>query len=276
MNAGIVHGMPELEYHAHPALGSTSIRKVLESPAKFAEYRKEPFKPTAAMRLGTAVHAKVLGTPSPVVVLDYDNYRTKPAQVERDVAIASGKTPYLAGSDDLTAIDAMAEAVLAHRGARQILETAPGREVSLFTTDPETGVDIKARFDVYGDDMCADLKTGEDASPHGFERAIAAHRYDVQQEHYLKVRELLCGDRPPFRFIAVESTRPFLVAVHKLDDQWQEIGDKWATAGRRIYRECVDADVWPGYGSDVHELHPPMWLIYEHQDRFESQEMRVA
>lgn len=276
MNHGFVHDMPELEYHAHPALGSTSIRKLLESPAKFAESRKQPFTPTEAMRLGTAVHAKVLGTPSPVVVLDYENFRTKPAQDERDDAIAHGLTPFLRGSEKLSAINAMAEAVLAHAGARAILEAAPGREVSAFTTDPATGVDIKARFDIHGDTSCGDLKTAADASPNGFMRAVAEHRYDIQEEHYQKVRELLGLGRTRFPFIVVENTRPYLVAVHELDEQWQEIGDVWATAGRRIYRECADANLWPGYGQETHELHPPMWLIYAHQDRFESQEMRVA
>jgi len=273
---GIEYAMPELAYHAHPALGSTDIRKVLESPAKFAEYRKEPFTPTEAMRLGTAVHAKVLGTPSPVVVLKYENYRTAKAQAERDQAIADGMTPFLEGSDKVAAIDAMAEAVLAHSGARSILEAAPGREVSAFTTDPATGVDLKARFDVYGDNECADLKTAVDASPNGFMRAVADHRYDVQQEHYLTIRELITGHRPRFRFIAIENTRPYLVAVHELDEQWQEIGDEWAKVARRTYRECVDAGVWPGYGTDTHTLHPPMWLIYAHEDRFGGREMQVA
>lgn len=275
MKAGVHFEIPEGAYHRDPALGSTSIRDILKSPAKFNEYRHDPLQPTEAMQLGTAVHAKVLDTPSPVVVLKFESYRTKAAQKERDDALDAGMVPVLESSDKLTVIDAMAEAVLAHRGARDILESATGREVSLFATDPATGVDIKARFDVYGD-TCGDLKTATDASPHGFAKAVANHRYDVQQEHYQKVRELLGLGRTPFRFITVESSRPYLVAVHKLDDQWEEIGDVWATAGRRIYRECTDAGIWPGYGNDIHELHPPMWLIYEHQDRFESQEMRVA
>lgn len=275
MNAGVVHGMPEAEYHAHPSLGSTSIRSILQSPAKFNEYRHDPLQPTEAMQLGTAVHAKVLGTPSPVVVLEFENYRTKAAQQERDEAIEAGLTPFLEGSEKLAAIDAMTESVLAHRGARAVLESSPGREASLFATDPATEVSIKARFDVYGD-VCGDLKTAKDASPQGFMRAVWDHRYDIQQEHYLKVRELLGLGRPRFRFIAVESTRPYLVGVYELDEQWQEIGDVWATAGRRIYRECTDAGIWPGYGAETHTLHPPVGLIYEHQDRFESQEMVVA
>lgn len=273
---GIVPNLDEAIYHADPALGSTDIRAVVKSPAKFAEYRNDPFEPTEAMRLGSAVHAKVLGTPSPVVVLHYENYRTKQAQSDRDAAIADGKTPFLDGSERLAAIEAMAEAVLAHKGAREILEAVQGREVSAFVTDPATGVPLKARFDIYGDQECADLKSAADASPSGFERAVKDHRYDIQQEHYLKVRELLLGDRPRFRFIAVESVRPYLVAVHELDDQWQEIGDVWATAGRRIYQECEGAGIWPGYGNETHLLRPPMGLIYEHEERFGSQEMVVA
>jgi hypothetical protein len=108
-------------------------------------------------------------------------------------------------------------------------------------------------------------------------RAVWDHRYDIQEEHYLKARELVTGDRPPFRFIAVESAAPYLVAVYTLNEQWQEIGDVWATHARKLYRACLDsgADVWPGYGNDIHELIPPMGLIYEHQERFDDERMVI-
>jgi hypothetical protein len=278
--AGIVHDMPEDEYHANPALGSTSIKYLLKSPAKYRQYISEPEKPKAEYDLGSLVHSRVLGVGAQVAVYpeaflaSNGAASTAAAKAWAAEQRESGLIPMKA--DAAADVHNMAEAVLAHRGARQILETAPGREVSAFATDPATNVDVKARFDIYGDQECADLKSCTDASRDGFTRAVWKFRYDVQQEHYLKVLELLGLGRPRFRFIAVENTAPFLVAVYELDEQWQEIGDVWATAARRIYRECTDAGIWPGYGTETHTLRPPVGLIYEHQDRFETQEMVVA
>jgi hypothetical protein len=277
---GLFNAMPEAEYHAQPALGSTSIKWLLKSPAKYRQYISEPEKPKAEYDLGSLVHSRVLGVGAQIAVYPEEILASNGA-ASTSAAKAWALEQREAGmipmkADAATDVHNMSEAVLAHRGARQILEAAPGREVSLFATDPATGVDVKARFDIYGDKDCADLKSALDASPDGFMRAVWKLRYDVQQEHYLKVRELLGKGRPRFRFIVVENTAPFLVGVYELDEQWQEIGDVWATAARRIYRECTDAGIWPGYGNETHQLHPPVGLIYEHQDRFESQEMVVA
>lgn len=276
---GLVRGMSDAEYHARPELSSTGARLLLQSPAKFQYRMLNPQKPKPELDLGTLVHSRVLGVGAQIAVYPLKLLAsngaasTNAAKEWAELQRAEGRIPVK--EDDATAVTAMAEAVLAHTEARSILEHVPDREVSLFATDPLTGVGLRARFDVYGYDKCADLKSAVDASPRGFNKAVWDHRYDVQQEHYLKVRELVNGDRPQFRFIAVEKTPPYLVGVYALNEQWQEIGDVWATAARKIYAACTDADLWPGYGTEVHELIPPVGLIYEHQDRFESQEMVI-
>jgi hypothetical protein len=276
--AGIVEDMPENEYHAHPALSSTGARKLLETPATFKHYLDTPEKPKSEFDLGTLVHARVLGVGAQAAVYPDDVLAsngaasTTAAKTWAAEQRAAGLIPVKA--DVAAEVTAMTEAVLAHREARRLLEQDGQRESSLFANDPETGVEIRARFDLYADE-CADLKTARDASPKGFTRAVFDHRYDVQQEHYLKTRELVTGDRPPFRFIVVESAAPFLVGVYALNEQWQEIGDVWAAHARRLYQMCSKEDIWPGYGNEIHELIPPMGLIYEHQERFENAGMMV-
>lgn len=277
---GIVESLDEATYHAHSALSSTGARKLLEAPALYQHYISTPQKPKSELDLGTLVHARVLGVGAQLAVYPADKLAsngavsTTAAKVWATEQRAAGLIPVKA--EVAEEVTAMTEAVLAHREARRLMEQDGQREASLFTTDPETGVEIRARFDLYAAE-CVDLKTARDASPKGFTRAVYDHRYDVQQEHYLKTRELVAGDRPPFRFVAVESTAPHLVAVYTLNEQWQEIGDMWAAHARRLYRLCVDSnsDVWPGYGNDIHELIPPMGLIYEHQERFENAGMVI-
>lgn len=278
---GVYENMPEAEYHARPELSSTRARLILESPAKYKYSLTHPQEPKLVFDLGTAAHTKILGVGAGVIAYP-EEHLTPSGNVSTSKATvawaaeqrANGLTPI--SPDDVSKVNGMAEAALAHPEARRILERATQREVSLFATDKRTNTDLRARFDVYGDDECGDLKSALDASPHGFQKAVWNHRYDVQQEHYLTVRHLIAGDRPPFKFIAIEKTAPYLVGVYELDEQWQEIGDVWATAARKILRACTDAGIWPGYASDVHRLTPPMGLIYDHQERFESQEEMVV
>src|SRR5690606_12767730 len=60
---------------------------------------------------------------------------------------------------DMALADAMAEAVLAHQGARELLEQDGHPEASAFAIDPDTGIWCRARFDRLGPDLAADLKT---------------------------------------------------------------------------------------------------------------------
>lgn len=52
--------MTEQEYRAHPALNASYLKNVLAHSVKYADWAQTGFTPTAAMQLGTAVHARVL------------------------------------------------------------------------------------------------------------------------------------------------------------------------------------------------------------------------
>ena len=92
--SGIVHNLPEADYHAHPALSSTGARKLLppSCPAKFEWERRHPTPPTRAMREGHAAHRMILGVGVEVVpVMGYDDWRTKAAQDQRKEIESSGR-----------------------------------------------------------------------------------------------------------------------------------------------------------------------------------------
>ena len=94
------------EYHADPveggSLSSTGARMLTppRAPARFHYYRSHPRPPKQAFDFGHAVHADVLGVGGEVVVLEFDNYNTKAAQLQRDEAYAAGQVPMLAPEMD--------------------------------------------------------------------------------------------------------------------------------------------------------------------------------
>lgn len=270
---GVIPGLSEEIYHAHPALSSTGARLLLDSPARFHYRQSHPQAHKAAFDLGSAVHAKTLGVGYGVEALDFPDFRTKAAQVARDEAYAAGLIPMLA--KDLGIVDDISEAVLAHPTARALLERPGTAEASVFAHDPRTDVELRCRFDFLPDAtsgrrIAVDLKTtGKAASPKDFARTVASFGYDVQQGHYLDTLALSEGDRDAAMvFIVVEVDAPHLVAVHQLDVVWSEMGATKARRARELFRECTDTNTWPGYPDEVGLLAPPTWAVYEHEEVF--------
>lgn len=284
---GIVHGLPDDTYHAHPALSSTGARLLLPeykgSPKKFQWAKTHP-RTSRAFDVGHAVHAKVLGVGAGVVVYPEEhltpsgNVSTKAEtraweREQRELGLA----PISPG--EAAAIEAMSEAVLAHESARPLLEVAVHREVSVFAD--VDGVPCRARFDALSDEtrrgvIAVDLKSATDATPYGFMRDAQQHGYDVQEGHYDDVYEASEG-RPvdEFWFIVCEKSGPFEVGVRALTDEWVRMGRAKAARARDIFRECTARGVWPGYDSKPEHVAPPTYAVIDFEMEYENGEIQV-
>jgi exodeoxyribonuclease VIII len=270
----IIHGMTDAEYHARPELSSTGARLLLPeyggSPAKF-KYRQGKEFNTPAFDLGKAVHARVLGVGAQAIAYPDDVLAangaasTKAAKDWAEQVRAEGHVPMKAA--DLQPIEDMAEAVLAHPEAREVLETVTGREVSIFAD--VDGVPTRARFDIYGNNQGGDVKTAVDASPEGFNRAVAKYGLHVQGGWYDAAHTAETGIAlDGFKFLVVEKTAPYLVGVYDLDAQWREIGRDRAQVARETWAECTRTGTWPGYASGT--LSCPPYVVYRHEDTYEE------
>lgn len=268
--------MDEATYHARPELSSTEVRLLLDSPAKYRWRKDNPplIEPSDKFDVGSAVHSKVLGVGYPIEVLEFDDYRTKAAQTERDAVRAMGGVPILRGK--FQEIEDMAEAVLQHPTARALFNQPGNREVSVFATDPDTGVDCRARFDFLPDQgerrrVAVDLKTTVDASKRAFEKSVATYEYGIQRAHYLDVLGWETGPidpEPELLFLAVEKTPPYLVGVYQLPAVWSEKGHHAAKVARTTFAQCTESGVWPGLPEEVVLLDEPTWHVYQHEERF--------
>ena len=265
----IVEGMPDAEYHARPELSSTGARVLLDSPARFRFWQDNPQPPKAAFDVGSAAHSLILGVGDGTVIYPDEHLTPSGAVSTKAATVAwaeeqrkNGLIPI--GRADGERVQAMAEAVLAHGPARAILERLAGREVSLF--QEVEGVPVRARFDLLGDGEAADLKTtGRGAGPGEFNRHIANFGYYIQRRWYDDAYEAETGRRlADFPLIVVESTPPHLVAVYDLDVMYEDAAEKKCRDARRIYRECTESGVWPGYGRST--LTAPSWVVYEDEE----------
>lgn len=265
---GLIHDMDDATYHARPELSSTGVRRILDSPRRF-QWEQANRVEKREYDVGHYVHAKVLGVGMGVAVLDFDSRRTNAYKEAEAEAREQGLIPMLA--KDVEPLDTMAEAVLAHAGARALLETPGAREVSAFATCPDTAVACRARFDHLAADVAVDLKTTAGrASQVGFAREAAKHGYPIQEAHYADVHAWATGaaddERIPMAFVVVEKAPPHLVAVHYFDEITRMVARDLAAKARVTYAECVATDTWPAYGDEPLITQVPGWWLDQADD----------
>ena len=247
--------MNETEYRALPALSGTGCKTILKSPAKYRWEVDNPTPPTPAMLLGTCIHTAVLGEGPAFTIIDGDR-RTK--AVREEVAAAEADGLIVLNAKDGATVEAVANAVHDHALAAGILSSGEPEQVIRWD-DPETGAACKGRADWMRPGVIVDLKSTVDASEGGFVRQAANLYYDVQAEFYREGMERTTGERPDFLVIAVETSPPYLVGVHRLPLEAEERGRRLIRQAIDTYHQCTTTGQWPGYPIDIITGAWPRW-----------------
>lgn len=269
--AGVVDGLPDETYHAHPALSSSGARLLLppNSPALF-RYRQEHPEERAVFELGKAAHKEVLGVGPELVLIERAVWNTNEVKAEVAAIRAAGDVPMKRGPYD--EIKAMAAKLREHPMAAALLNPDHGRpELSLFWTDRPTGVAERARIDwlherAGGRTVIVDYKTTLNAHPDGLSKALHQYGYHIQGAFYADGAQALGLGGPDLLFVLIfqEKTPPYLVSCVQLDPPALRTGrdlKDWATG---IYADCVATDLWPGYGDGIDYVSLPPWA--EHRE----------
>lgn len=266
----IIEGMPNAAYHAHSALGSSSIRTLTsKTPAHYNYQRNRPTY-SGAFDIGTAAHSVILeDTFAGIQEVESENWMTKAAKEARNEARAAGKTPLL--SKELAQVRKMRDSVMADQRARAILEGGTP-EVSVFW-DHETGTPLKCRPDKWTPDhatgnLIVDLKTTVSADPNKFAKSVGEFGYHQQEAHYVDGLKAH-GYNPKFVFVLVEKTAPYLVNVIELDPYAVELGRHLNDKGIRLYNECAANDRWPGYQT-TEPVSLPVWAERQAEEDYEQ------
>jgi len=269
---GLYPEFDELAYHRDPALSASGAKRLLPPgcPALFKHDRDNGGRPNKrAFDVGHAAHAAVLGVGLELVVVDADNWMTKAAKETRDAAYAEGKCPILA--KEKAAVDAMALEIRRHPIASKLLDPDHGRpEVSVFWEDKQRGIDRRSRFDWLPDTdggqlIVPDYKTTASAEPRAFAKSIFNFGYDIQDAFYSDaVRAAGIAEDVSLRFIAQETTAPYLITIHELDEIGLRLGRERVDRACALFAECAATDTWPGYSDDIELVSPPYWLTDEY------------
>ena len=240
---GFIENMPNDEYHKSDGISKSGLDLIDRSPAHYKWPKQR--KSTRNMEVGTAIHAAILEP----VRFD-EEYHISSALLRTEKAYKEDCKLYNGGEMTLTTPESvnvlgMRESVENNFEAMQFLR-APGRpELSAFATDPETGVQIRARFDWLTDDgISVDVKKTQDLRK--FSQSVSAYRYHVQEAFYRHVYKLITGeDLKAFYFLAVEEDSPHSNKMFLLDESAVEIGEYYMRKNLWSYAECINSNKWP-------------------------------
>lgn len=274
----------ETTYHSLPYVSSTYLRKLANNPAEAAI----PFKPSASMVIGSAVHKIALEGPaafeeSYFCMPDIPHHKNSNAYKEEFYILqqaAEGKE--IVDSTQLEIILGCTKSVMEHPVSRRLLGPTLGKpEVSIIFTDPITGLRGKARVDRLPDPrmkFAIDLKTSADASLLGFGRSITKYGYATQAAYYLHALRMAGVEAENFVFVVVETKPPYQVLTGMLDPTYLEYGFQTVNRLLGIEKECRELGFYPnvqipGHISSLYEIYNTDGTIKNDQDLFEIFEM---
>lgn len=258
--AAIHADISERDYRAMTGLSGSSIHRLLTNPRTFSD----PVDVTEAMRLGTAVHARVLGTD--MEVRESDKWATLSGAAAKAWAIEcdlDGAMPLLGAWAER--IDAMEAAIQRNPEAVRLLSGEGVNEQAL--SSQWRGVPVKGRPDrinTYAEGLVAvDLKTGRDPEA---DKSIYGWGYDRQAFFYERLACEVLGLEPamPPQIIYVGSTAPHTCVVWSLQEWEREAAYADIDAAIDLYAACMARDEWPDW-AELAPRHPsiPVWTARE-------------
>lgn len=277
-----LYDLPFDEYLADPipapgSLSHSGAKLIIgKSPALFHYQREHGQPPKAAFDTGHAAHSAVLGDGMQIAVIPDEylasNGATSTKAAKDFIAEARERGCVPIKSDEAAKVQAMADAIRTHPVAGPLLDPSRGQvEQSAFWRDPDTGIWCRARYDYFterdGRLLVGDYKSCASAHPRDFAKSVWSYGYASQGAWYLDgARQLELGDDPQFLLVAQETTPPYLVNVFPLSEMALRIGEERNERARRLFAECSESGIWPGYSTDLEPLELPTYALYQHEE----------
>lgn len=256
----VIHDLPAAEYHASPALGSTTVRALLTSTPAHALYKLQHGEQSEAQALGTAVHCSVL-TPqiysAEIAIAPECDRRTKDGKETYARFLDSVGSRTVISLKQQEIVDRVWGAINGCRTAKALLDRCQQRELSLFHLDKCA---TKARLDAYSRGIVIDVKTTRDASRAGFERSISQFGYGIQAAHYRRVIEGVGLAFTDFIFIVVETEPPHGAAVYAMEEEVMDLYDPQVEQALTDWTLCQETQTFPAYPDEIQKVSVPRWL----------------
>lgn len=279
-----------LVYEAYAAMEgfrSSWLYPLKRSPAHFKADQTNPRESTQALEFGKLWHSLVengekfmdLAKVEPV----FQGYTQKGELTTSPncKAVKEAREYWRAGltkdaiivkQEDFVTLTGMLQSMSSHKVVRNMIKEGL-RETSASATCPETGLVLKFRPDlITSRGHIVDHKTTRDARYWYFYNQIFSDKgqnrfYVLSAAHYSYCAKLLgLPQYNAFTYIAIEKTPPYGINVFPLDEGALDVGERHRSKLMRVYKTCVETDVWPSYDEVVHPVYPPEWRDEHNMD----------
>ncbi len=273
-----VQGLSILDYHADKsAVSSTTLKQILVTPAHCKRYLDgdgEQKEAKARMVIGSALHAAIL-EPEVfeqrfAIVPKIDRRTTAGKEKWADwQAEHAGKT--LLAREEADPIARLRASIRKHTRAWQLMNLPGAAEVSLYWSDPETGLRLKARPDRLAQApvrVLVEVKSTGRGDKWNFARRIVELDYHLSLAMYREGVKRAYGEpAPPVVFLVIEEST-FEICLYKPNAAMLREGEQRFRAAQRLYAHCVESNSWPGYqpNGSIEEIALPRWARHSTAD----------
>jgi hypothetical protein len=247
--------------------GSDLVAFETECPAHaYAFWRGNPDRQrsdaTPAMTFGSAAHAYLLEGPDAfharyVVKPDGLSLATREGKAWKETV---GAREMVSFGDHMRILD-MQAALMRNPAAAKLLRAGGVAEATMIATDPETGLRLLTRPDLYIGKLglSVNLKTTQSPHPEAWRRTCANLRYDLSDALFRRVARLLGIENASHAFLVVGSKPPHLNYVAALSAEAAFAADAQLDQILRRFAICIDSGHWPSYADGVVEIGLPSW-----------------
>ena len=274
-----VYDLPAEVYHSDPCeqpslsaslaaeiINATPLHAFAKSPRLNPHFEAEN---STAFDIGSAAHELLTGKGRGIWVVAADDYRGKAAQAERDQARAEGYTPLTRPQNDqVLRMIRLARVQMRAHGIGDPFEGGRNEVTVIWKQD---GVMNRIMVDSVDEQnrVAYDLKTMAGiADPERWLRRSMDHAVDLRAAHYLDGLKAAFGGDWTYRFILLEKDQPHCLSVAQLGEQTLFMGRKKIRRARDIWRQCLEANEWPGFSAEIAVIdsqgfHEARWLERE-------------
>jgi exodeoxyribonuclease VIII len=270
------------EYNSYPAARNTLLKILIDrTPAHYLYALEHPSEPTPAKEMGSAIHQAMLEPKlfkEKMIVTPVFEGKTKDGKITTNANATEVKEKAAKwhmenhGKTILTPeqhynIDGMLSAVSKHKKASELISEGHAEE-SLFWTDPETGIQCKARPDFIREGhILVDLKSTEDASPATFKKDCLKYGYHFQAAMYLDAATAVYGQTfDTFVIVAVEKSAPWGVCCHYITEETLREGQSLFYKSLGVLKKCMDTKTYPAYPNELMPLSLPTYGFRTEQE----------
>jgi len=252
---GIYPDMSIDDYHFSGGISRSSLMLMRKTPYHYWHEKisgeAEPRKASPAMVMGDLVHTLCLEPQLYEERFEIGPDLKKTTKAGKEAWAAFEKN--LDGKDAIKTSDynraqAMASSFRADAVCSTILTDAT-YEQSIYFTHELTGLQCKARPDIWCGGIIGDLKTTEDAAMRSFQNSCHKYGYFLQAGMMKQALKSVGMDMSLFVFLCVEKEAPYAVAAYPMSTEALEYGSNLFDVLMAKIKECQDSNHWPGYGT---------------------------